>query len=268
MKIYPISDMHTEIWLPKQEYWSTHFSLFKDVDVLVIAGDNGSSINNLIPIMQILLEFPHLHVVYVPGNHDYYGSDYAHAKESLITASYSIERLHVLSDNHKYGTWEHENVVFIGATLWTDYNKEHAGIMNAVQHGLNDYRAITTGADRKPIRPTFILNEHYTMKKHIFRELDRYKGSGKTCIVVTHHQPYLPECITDPVSYGYCVDMEDKFNECENLPKYWISGHTHKSDWKRREYAHGSTTFISNQFGYPSEDASITGWHKDFILEV
>ena len=268
MKIFPISDMHTEIWFPKQDYWSKNFSFLKDVDVMIIAGDNGSAAFNLIPIMQALLEFPDLHIVYVPGNHDYYGANYVHARDSLVAASYSIDRLHVLSESNRYGTWEHEGVVFIGATLWTDFNKEHAGIMNEVKRGLNDYRAITMGPDNKTIKPQFILNEHYTMKKHIFKELDKYKNSDKTCVVVTHHQPYLPDCIMEPITYGYCVDLEDKLNECEKLPKYWISGHTHKSDWKRKQYTHGDVIFLSNQFGYPSEDASVTGWHKDFILEV
>lgn len=265
MKIFPISDIHAEIWHPIQEYWAINFKFLKDIDVMVIAGDNGSCINNLSMMMQILMEFPNLHIVYVLGNHDYYGSYYRQAWEGMLWADYSIERLHVLT-GYQYCSWEYNGVVFIGGTLWTDYNKDNENVKNIVQRTLNDYRAIIANNNNKFITPNFILNEHYTMRKYIFKNLE--KSSGKKTIVVTHHKPYLSDIITDASVYGYEVDLTDDLNLCSALPEYWIYGHTHKSSWKTINYVNGSVTFVSNQFGYPSEDPSVTGFHKDCILEV
>lgn len=265
MKIFPISDIHTDIWRPRQNYWSTHFKFLKDIDVMVIAGDLGSATNNMVTLSQILLEHPHLDIVYVLGNHDYYGTVYSHAYDSMLWADYQLDRLHVLTGDDM-SSWEKDNVVFIGGTLWTDFNKEHAFTMNEVQRYLNDYRAIFSGDGT--IKPRFILDRHYNMRKQIFKALERDKYKDKTRIVVTHHQPFLPDCITEATTYGYCVDLEDWFNNCERLPEYWISGHTHKSHWKVKQYTHGEVTFVSNQFGYPSEEPTKTGYRNDCILEV
>ena len=266
MKILPISDIHSEIWLPKQGYWTVQFKKwFDQVDVLVIAGDNSSCINNLVLITQVLLEFPKLEIVYVLGNHDYYMTRYNHAWESMLWADYSIDRLHVLTGYDKCA-WEFQDVVFIGGTLWTDFNQMNSNAINAVQRGLNDYRAIASNNGTKPITANFIYNEHCTMKKNIFRLLERYPDKKR--VVVTHHKPFLSEIITDPLTYGYEVDLTKELNECTNLPEYWIYGHTHKSGWTTKSYINGDVTFISNQFGYPSEDTSVTGFHKDCILEV
>lgn len=263
MKFFIISDIHTDVWRPKQEYWSTHFSFLKDVDVMVIAGDNGSFCNSLIALTQVLLAHPHLEVVYAMGNHDYYGTQLMYALDTMSWASHQIDRLHVLTSYDP--AWEYKGVVFIGGTLWTDYNKEDVHAMNAVQRALNDYRAILK-SNGKPVTPNNILQEHYITKKQIFKMLD--KNVGKPCVVVTHHQPFIQGAVTDLVQYGYCVDLEDKLNECLNPPKYWVHGHTHRSTWTHRKYKNGGVTFVSNQFGYPSESSQITGYRNDCILEI
>ena len=266
MKILPISDIHAEIWLPRPGYWTREFKKwFDQVDVLVLAGDNGSCMNNITMLTQILLEFPNLHIVYVLGNHDYYLTRYEHAWQSMLIADYSIDRLHVLT-GYDNSAWKHNNVIFIGGTMWTDFNKNNPNAMNEVQRVMNDYRAISSNNGSKPITPNFIYNEHHIMKKNIFRLLNRFPDNKK--VVVTHHKPYITEPVTDLVAYGYEVDLTDEFNACESLPEYWIFGHTHKSTWKTINYEHGNVTFVSNQFGYPSEDPSVTGFHKDCILEV
>lgn len=138
--------------------------------------------------------------------------------------------------------------------------------MNEVQRELHDYDEIMSGKDGKRITANRILQEHYAQVKYIFKQLERRPEQKK--IVVTHHKPYLSDCLTDVCTYGYEVDLTSKFNECEHLPEYWISGHTHRSEWKTKEFTHGTVTFVSNQFGYPSEDVSKTGFHRDCILEV
>ena len=265
MKMFIISDIHADIWRPSQHYWSKHLGPFlKDVDVMVIAGDIGSFGNNFVYLAQILLELPHLHVVFVPGNHDYYGSQLEYVKDTMVWADYSLEKLHILTPYHP--SWKYnEDIVFIGGTLWTNCNNQNTAAMNAVQRGMNDYRAILK-SDNKPIIATNTIQEFYETKKRIFKELEKH--TGKKCVVVTHHQPFFRGCVTDPITYGYCSDMEKEFNECTNLPVYWVHGHTHSSTWLTKEYTNGRVTFVSNQFGYPTEPATLTGYRNDYILEV
>lgn len=265
MKIFPISDIHSDIWHPMQKYWSTNFKFLEDVDVMCIAGDAGRVIANIVMLAQILLEFPKLEIVYVPGNHDFYGVNMDLALEEYVWADYALDRLHILT-GYQYSTWTYKNCVFIGATLWTDYNGKKPLIMNEVKKRLNDYKCIYSGKDNKTITPDRILNEHYTQRKFLLKNLERNKN--KPCVVITHHKPYLSPCITDGLTYGYEVDLMNVIDECENPPLIWVSGHTHKSEWKEHDFKHGHTLFVSNQFGYPREDVSQTGFHKDCILEI
>ena len=265
MKIFPISDIHSGIWHPMQKYWSSHFSFLNDVDVMCIAGDAGEPIQNIVMIAQLLLEFPNLEIVYVPGNHDFYGMNIDQALESYVWAEYSLDRLHLLT-GYQYSTWVYGDFAFIGATLWTDFNDKKPLIMNEVKKGLHDYDTIRSGRDGKLITPDRILNEHYKQRKTLFKSLERNKD--KRCIVVTHHKPYLSPAITEGLTYGYEVDLMKALDECKCPPEVWISGHTHKSEWKEHDFTHGHTLFMSNQFGYPEEDTSVTGFHKDCILEL
>lgn len=265
MKIFPISDIHTALWHPMQKYWRYNFKFLEDIDVMCIAGDAGEPITNIVLLTQLLLEFPKLEIVYVPGNHDFYGMNIDRALEEYIWADYSLDRLHLLT-GYQYSAWEYNDFVFIGGTLWTDFCKGKPHVMNKIQKGLHDYDEIMSGKDRKLITTNRIFNEHNTQKKFIFKYLNKY--SNKRRIVVTHHKPYLKDCITEGLTYGYEVDMTSDLNECTNLPEVWISGHTHISEWKEKSFEHGSVLFVSNQFGYPSEDPAQTGFHKDCIIEL
>lgn len=265
MKMFVISDIHADIWRPRQGYWSTHLGKWlNDVDVMVIAGDTGSFGNNLISIAQVLLELPHIHIVYVMGNHDHYGTQLDYAKDVLTWADYSLDRLHVLTTLNP--SWDYnDKITFIGSTLWTNFNNESPAAMNEAQRRMNDFRAILKSSN-KPITANNILQEFYNTKKLIFKTLER--KSDRKCVVVTHHQPFIRGAVTDTLSHAYCVDMEKEFNECTNLPVYWIHGHTHKSTWLTKEFTHGQVTFVSNQFGYPTEPSEITGYRNDCVLEV
>ena len=64
MKIHILSDLHTE------------FAEFSppdtDADVVVLAGDIGVGLGG---IEWAASKFPKVPVIYVPGNHEYYGHD-------------------------------------------------------------------------------------------------------------------------------------------------------------------------------------------------
>ena len=108
MKIEVLSDLHLELHNPLP-------ALADGVDVIVCAGD-------LAPINTGAVRYAAeewaraAHILYVPGNHEYYGADIDRARKQLAEqcAMHGITLLDtdalVIDDVH-----------FIGATLWTDF---------------------------------------------------------------------------------------------------------------------------------------------------
>ena len=82
MIIIPISDVHTELapHLFRDEEIRTMFSFLpklcesKQTIVLVAAGDIGRNFSGVLWLQRVIQNFPGLKVVFVPGNHEYYGS--------------------------------------------------------------------------------------------------------------------------------------------------------------------------------------------------
>jgi predicted phosphodiesterase len=98
MKIHILSDLHTE------------FSDFDppetDADVVVLAGDIGVGAGG---IEWAARQYPKVPVVYVPGNHEFYGHEVGDMDRLFDAASANI---HVLSDR----THEFDGVRFLGST--------------------------------------------------------------------------------------------------------------------------------------------------------
>src|ERR1700752_2288598 len=105
MRVHILSDLHLE------------FAPFQpnnvDADVVVLAGDVHTGRNG---IEWALKAFPDRPVIYVLGNHEFYGQKL----QKLI------KELQELADGTNIRLLENEQcsigeVVFLGATLWTDF---------------------------------------------------------------------------------------------------------------------------------------------------
>ena len=113
MKIKLLSDLHEEFerWPHQEEYhknMGTH-------DVLVLAGDINSS-RNLETSLRFFIEGGNHTIVYVPGNHEYYGTTIFEAERKFITVKFNLEqefpgaKIHILNP----GCTIIKDVVFIG----------------------------------------------------------------------------------------------------------------------------------------------------------
>ena len=80
MKIRLLSDLHTEFRLP---FKTASFAEYHDEDVLVLAGDIASGSTNTISVIKFFLDQGFPDVVYVPGNHEYYGGDFIQFNEKM-----------------------------------------------------------------------------------------------------------------------------------------------------------------------------------------
>lgn len=248
MKIKFESDIHLEfeMYTPNLE----------GIDLYILAGDIHVG-SRAIPWIESLLEkYEELNIIYVMGNHEMY-------KENLdklpkeIKEKIKNERLHFL---------DNESIVikgtrFIGSVLWTDYDRRNPTHIYKAWNGMNDFKAIRHTAQYHRITPYIIEAKHQRCRKYIFDELD---SSKEPSIVITHHCPYVLQP-TEGLWAAFNVDLDTEIDSCTNLPKLWISGHTHECKDITFPYTNGEVRFMSNQKGYPGE---YTGHNKDLVIEI
>ena len=240
------SDLHMEF----SEFMLPELPTDKD-DVLILAGDIGVAHypNTFAPIRNWSTRFRK--IIQIAGNHEYYHG-------SLFRARTKIQEF---VGDEVYPVWklaENEivrvdNVSFICATLWTDFNGGNPLAKESVRSGLNDYRLIRTGNSIEPylrkIRPDDILNIFIKSKQFIFDSIAEEKTNGQKTVVVTHHAP--TELSVDKARYGNDIlnwgYVSDLFNEiCDTGPDIWVHGHTHTSF----NYTVGNTKVVTNPRGY------------------
>jgi hypothetical protein len=128
MRIHILSDLHLE------------FAPFEvnDVgaEVVVFAGDIHTGKNGIKWILQATVDRP---AVYVLGNHEFYGQKIPKLISEIKEAAQGTN-VHVL-ENDKVEIGE---VVFLGATLWTDFTLNGDPVLAevAAQTGMTDFRRI------------------------------------------------------------------------------------------------------------------------------
>ena len=287
VRLFPISDLHLNFSYTingamkspfNPDVMKKNFSFLHTGDdtVLLACGDIGERGQGLTWCERMLTVFPHLHIVYVPGNHEFYGSNMQNTILDLLIAGTTHPRLHVLDGVNKC-EWEMRDEVtnklklrVVGGTLWTDYLGGNKSVMEKALEDMNDYSNITFGEHNKPIRPEHILQIHYQTRKYMFAKFNKHANWSTEMqqvplVAVSHHCPYLPVNFGKGEGY-YCTDMTEQFMNSEILPKYWFSGHTHESRVYRAGFGDRTVEFISNQVGYPTQTE--TGYTKHCIIEV
>jgi len=211
-----------------------------DQTVLVLAGDIGVGTMACAPIAHIAKRFKH--VIYIMGNHEYYHED--------ITAVYN-ECKSFLADVRNVSVLENEDVEidgvqFIGATLWTDFDKTNAITMSQARYMMSDYHVITDGWRR--LTPETILEKHKVSRGYISSMLKRAQSDSKPAVVVTHHGPSF-QCVSehfrkDKLNGAYFSDLDALI--LDRGPFLWFFGHSH---WTTQTQI-GQTLVRNNPFGY------------------
>jgi 3',5'-cyclic AMP phosphodiesterase CpdA len=132
MKLRVLSDLHLEFqdWRPPKA----------PADVIVLAGDIHAGIDG---ILWGRTHFPESPVIYVPGNHEFYGREMQATLTELRHAA-KTHRVHMLDGDAVVV----EGVRILGATLWTDfalYGAEPSVVARAkaiAQQAMADYYVI------------------------------------------------------------------------------------------------------------------------------
>jgi Icc-related predicted phosphoesterase len=236
MRIQIASDLHLEhLEWRFPEYRGVEPT---DADVLVLAGD----IANGARALELFGEWP-CPVIYVPGNHEYYGSSLAQVQTEFAEKAKAFPNITVLAP----GVTELGGIRFIGCTLWTDYclfGEQYRELaMTACAASLPDHTVIKVEGDI-PFSPAVAREMHLRQKDWLRSRLDE-PFDGKS-IVVTHHAP-APGSLhamfeKDLVSAAFISDLTDLLGTAA----LHIHGHTHHSF----DYDVRGTRVIANPLGY------------------
>jgi predicted phosphodiesterase len=251
MRVWILSDIHLELtrgWdLPPAE-------ARPDFDVLIVAGD-------LVPkaergVRWLLERVPDRPVIHVMGNHEGYGCDLGRTLEKAKALANGTQ-VHVLENE----TVRIGNVIFAGATLWTDFalNGDPHGAMVIAGDRMNDFKKIRINHYQQRFLPHHALARHFKSVAFLKEEMRKPRGEDRL-VVVTHHAPVRQvsaapsrpstDQALDPAYRSdltrLMVPQPDDGRGALRPADLWIFGHTHES----YDAVLGETRVLSNAKGY------------------
>jgi len=298
MKIALGSDLHLEMG-------TLELKNTESADVLVLAGDicvasDLNFLNNpgvsrertraeryITFFEQCSQEFPK--VVYIMGNHEHYHGDFAHTYGILKHALDKFKNIYVLEKE----TLVVDDVVIIGATVWTDMNGSDTATLHAIPRMMNDFHVVKNSlrmvsrqvplyddgeynVDRKitgykqketpaKFAPEDAVNDHTRALDYINHVTA--EQVNKKFIVVSHHCPseqsVHDKYKADTVMNGGFRSNLDDFISYRPQIKLWCHGHTHEDF----DYVLGETRVVCNPRGYAGHEHR-AGYFQLKYLEV
>jgi Icc-related predicted phosphoesterase len=248
MRLLILSDLHQE-FVPFEPVAAT-------ADVAVFAGDVHTGKNGLKWILHTYREIP---VIYVLGNHEFYGQDIPKLTYELKEMARGTN-VHVLEND----ALEIGDITFLGATLWTDFalaGDITAGVAEAAFQ-ITDYRRIRLSPTFRKLKPQDTRAFHADSVRWLTEQIQN--TSGRKLVIVTHHAPSAksisPKYKNHPVNSSFASNLESLVEATGAA--LWVHGHIHYAS----DYLLGSTRVLANPRGYPKED--VDGFNPALTVEV
>jgi 3',5'-cyclic AMP phosphodiesterase CpdA len=231
-----------------------------EADLTIIPGDlttEGDILAWMTVLNTICKQRP---VIFVPGNHDYYGRNLVETVSLLETYKRSDicpTNLHILQNS----SVEIQGQRFVGSTAWFRLPSISSG---------GGWTSLSTSFDRNWVSDWVDcrwikgferdINSFY---EHCCQYL--YDTVKNTDVVITHHYPTV-----DSIHPGYQGSRMNAFFHAQlgalvasAKPKLWIHGHTHYKVEKEL-YTFG-TKIRCNPLGYPGENPEFS---PNYIVEI
>jgi predicted phosphodiesterase len=216
-----------------------------DADVVVLAGD----IARPAPAVEWALGFSKP-VLYVPGNHEFYGSSIPGTLDELRRLSAGTN-VRVLADDEV----TIDGVRFLGSTLWTDFllqggGERRSAAMREGQRFMRDFARIRlTDASPAPFTPAdaaalFAMHSRWL-------DAGLREAHAGTTVVITHHAPSrrsIHRRFADSRLNACFVSDAEHLLDGRRTP-LWIHGHTHDSF----DYVVNGTRVVCNPRGYAKD---------------
>jgi Icc-related predicted phosphoesterase len=225
-------------------------------DILVMAGDvaeikflkaaNYARTSFALEFLEIVSK-KYKHVLWVFGNHEFYNDSIIHARKNMkdILKKMGINNIHIIENE----TFEFDDTVFFGTTLWTGMNNGNPVVMNRIQSGLNDYSCIKT---KDAYGDVCKLTANDTCALHV-RSVEKIKEfislkTDKKKVLITHHAPSFlsvpEEYKTNDLNHGYATELFDMLFDSDI--RVAVHGHIHDPAM----YTIGDCMVASNPRGY------------------
>jgi Calcineurin-like phosphoesterase len=277
MRLQLLSDLHLE------RYPQFKAQAAPDADVLILAGDIGSyqagsrldtddfGLGQFSPLRP---DSPWRTVLFIPGNHEYDGLEYASTHERLRAICAQLGIIWLERAVHTIG-----DVRFVGTTLWSNFDAfaaEEANLTRQLQQREKAYRA----ANFYLRKNTTLLNGE-PMLAEAMRELalscqDWLRAAlaepfeGRT-VVVTHFAPSLlsadPRYGLTPGTAGFCNGLDELLRHAQ----LWVHGHLHcPVDYLKRGQHEGQPwqcRVAANPRGYFSKGEQAT-FVEQFVIDL
>jgi predicted phosphodiesterase len=238
MRLQFASDLHLEF--PENREWLQVNPLQPVGDVLILAGDIMplSRMDHLSPFLDEWSE-KWREIYWVLGNHEYYGSDLALARERTIQPL----RENVFLVNNTSVRIEDVQIVF--STLWSRISDSRA---SQIAHSVNDFFKIKRNGSRLTVTD---FNELHDQALTFLDSVEFDPACRR--VVVTHHVPtlisYPAHYLTSPINQAFATELESTIGAIG--ADYWIFGHHHHNT---PDFKVGQTILATNQLGYVHMD--------------
>jgi predicted phosphodiesterase len=246
MRLQILSDVHLEFGDYQPES--------AKADVVVLAGDIHVGRKG---VSWIKGHFGNTPVIYVAGNHEFYGGNIPGVLRDLQAATEGSSICFLENASAQIG-----DITFLGCTLWTDFQllPDHHGAMLAAAKTMSDFNLIHGRTDW--FQPEDSIKLHQASLRWLKDALG--KVDPRKTVVVTHHAPSaksIPPQHEGSLLNASFASALDGFVEQSGVA-WWIHGHTHHCV----DYKIGRTRIFSNQRGYPQEPDR--GFRPDGMLET
>jgi predicted phosphodiesterase len=242
MKLQIYSDLHNE------------FAPFEApaiaADLVILAGDIHTQARAVIWAGETF-SCP---VIYVCGNHEFYGGHIDHTLRKMKEAA--LPHVHVLEK--EVFIWNQTR--FLCATAWTDFSAtgDVGAATRTAWDWMNDFRVIRIDDNFRLLRPSDLISRNHATYDWLAQELEK-NFDGRT-VVITHHSP-VPEVASGKHDGHLSAAYTNRWHALVEKADLWIFGHTHRSV----DVTLGRCRVISNPRGYPGEQ---TGFVPDLVVSL
>jgi predicted phosphodiesterase len=253
MKIGVISDLHLSR--------GPQAPPVNDCAAYVLAGDIGRPVEAIAWARG--LDRP---VLYVPGNHEFYGSTLSSTTRELLRLA-SDSPIHIL-DNAECCIG---GVRFLGSTLWTDFLLDGPGAARdiAVQEALakmHDFRRIFLDDEQQAVFTPLDAEALFARNAAWLQDRLQRTWPGPT-VVITHHAPSArsvePRFEGSPLNACFASRLDHLLGS--DKAAWWIHGHMHHTV----DYEVRGTRVVCNPRGYARDGVNENPlFDVNFSIEV
>lgn len=253
MKLNILSDLHLSLGALERPQ--------NDADVVVVAGDVARPKEAIAWAAGFARP-----VLYVPGNHEFYGGSLAGTVAELKSLSAGT-RVRVLDDDEIIL----DGVRFLGTTLWTDFKlfgegEKRVASMQEARRFMRDFSRIRVSKAPDSLFTPADSAERFAVHSAWLESRLAQPHAGPT-VVITHHAPSRrsvhPRFADSLLNACFVSDADhlvDGSRAC-----LWIHGHTHDSF----DYVLNGTRVVCNPRGYAKDGINENPqFDANFVVEI